>query len=678
MSNFSSSEIKFTEKQSQAIDYVLHGKNVFITGPSGTGKSLTVHSLRNLLEKMGKTIGVTSTTGVSAILIDGATLHSFLGIGLGQDTVEDTIKQIRSRANIRMRWVDTDVLFVDEISMLSPELFGKLNKIAKSLRGSMRPFGGMQLVLSGDFLQLPVVKSSQFCFESEAWKECVHHTIHLTEIMRQSDTLFQSVLNKVRFGTVDDEVKTVLNDRVEDDKKKTPSNPDAIMPTRIYTTNAIVDYENDVELQKLCELTGECYTYEMKIAFTEFKLNTPASIEKYKKNILAPAVLDLCVGAQVMLLMNLDVGNGLANGSRGVVTGFVGDFPKVKFMSGMELVISPEEWQIKEGKKTISKITQVPLKLAWCITTHKCVDGDTLVYTNTGMKRIRELDAKDSNILTVKDGEVLSTEFTSVHAVEDSSVFTLTTNLGFQITGSRRHPVWVYSGSPSGSPSGIWKLLPEIRPGDLVYLHTGISYTIDNKEETKNTQPIVRDFSKPLPQSVLSLDTLSQTQFLISLIRRSFTNPEHTLTACNRFITDIQVLLLNRGIVASVERGETDSTLTLTTLQYLSLKTADNIFKGKYYDVVQSVTETCGQVTLYDITVPATASFLSDGFLSHNSQGCTLDYAIVDLANCFEFGQAYVALSRVKNLEGLIVKNVVFDKIQAHPKAVEFYENLAS
>lgn len=363
-------DIKLNSGQHKAYDLIVNGKNVFLTGSAGTGKSVVINYYKERYS-MFKNIAITSTTGVSALVIGGSTLHSYLGIGLGTESVEYLIKKICKNPNMKKRWKNLDVLVIDEVSMLSPELFDKLELIARNLRRVRnvpdKPFGGIQLVLTGDFLQLPVVKSDNFVFEAESWSTCVEETVYLTEIMRQKDNDFQSVLNEIRFGIVTERCKQMLSSRI----KKELKNDKGIRPTKIYTTNVSVDVLNTRELEKLNK--SERFTYEMDFEFLDPNLKTSDKeklIEKYSKSIISSTSLELCVGAQVMLLCNLDVENGLVNGSRGIVLEFIENIPVVGFFNCSKIIDS-HTWEMKEGDEVVCRITQLPLKLAWAFTVHK-------------------------------------------------------------------------------------------------------------------------------------------------------------------------------------------------------------------------------------------------------------------------------------------------------------------
>jgi ATP-dependent DNA helicase PIF1 len=385
--------IQLTEKQKEAFDYMVNGKNIFLTGPGGSGKSEVIHFFKSIYNsKMN--IAITSTTGISAILIGGTTLHSYLGIGLGNGTVEEMTACIMKNTRSRERWMKLEMLIIDEVSMLSPVLFDKLEKIARNVRRNKpkrlllddgeteKPFGGIQLVLSGDLLQLPVVgNTDSFVFDAESWKKCIDHVVELNKIMRQVDNEFQHVLNELRVGNVTDRCKKLLNSCIG----VTLKNDLGIIPTRIFTTNAKVDEMNLKKLEKLGE--ENLYQYDMEIYFFEFVKNRDSILEKYRKSSLAPDVLQLCVGAQVMLVCNLDLENGLANGSRGVVIDFIEDIPVVRFINGQERIISHWIWEIEEDRKKQVRITQIPLRLAWAQTVHK-VQGSTLDYAEIDLSNV--------------------------------------------------------------------------------------------------------------------------------------------------------------------------------------------------------------------------------------------------------------------------------------------------
>lgn len=369
-----------TDKQNYAFQSVAHGNNVFITGPGGTGKTTLISKIVKHIGQF-KRIGVTSTTGVSALLVGGTTLHSYLGIGVGAQDKEGLLKKVKAGRQ-KNRWTQTDMLIIDEVSMLSAELFDKLNYVAKNMRKSVLPFGGMQLVLSGDLCQLPFIgNNTKFCFESECWDECINETIYLSELLRQNNHEFKEILNRIRLGQhTRNDIKYIKNNscKTESDLK--------IPATKLFCKNVDVD---EINLQNLYEIeANEIYKYEMKTKPEPGIILRPAFNPMKKCN--APDVLKLCVGAQVMLLYNKDVAAGLVNGSKGVVVRFEDTLPVVKFYhSQLTLKIGYKEWEIKDGSDIVATITQIPLKLAYAITVHKS-QGITLDSAVIDLKDVFE------------------------------------------------------------------------------------------------------------------------------------------------------------------------------------------------------------------------------------------------------------------------------------------------
>jgi ATP-dependent DNA helicase PIF1 len=415
----------FTNDQQIAISAIKKGRNVMITGPGGTGKTTIINHLKDVLMDPVRYLGVTAMTGAAAVLIGGTTLHSYLGIGLGKDSEDDLVKKINGREKLKRKWRDTNILVVDEVSMLPADLFDKLNRIAKRVRRRSEPFGGMQLVFGGDFLQLPCIKGS-FCFESKAWKECGFEIFHLTKIMRQADKQFQACLNRARFGEMteeDFEYVTQSDDRRVGKPLKEKIASMEIKPTRILCENVDVNEINQTKLEQLP--VEEIYKYKYKIEYNLDNYESRVHHFMFKditKLCNAQPTLCLSVGAQVMLLVNMDVKQGLVNGSRGVVTRFIecktcnskGEEkiqykPVVRFKDG-EIVMNRHGYEVKDGKYLVATIFQIPLKLAYAVTVHKS-QGMTLDSAIINLKGVFEYGqayvalsrAKDVNNLFLKN-----------------------------------------------------------------------------------------------------------------------------------------------------------------------------------------------------------------------------------------------------------------------------------
>jgi ATP-dependent DNA helicase PIF1 len=351
--------MQLTLDQLNIIDQIKAGFNTVITGPGGSGKTTII---RELSSSISKNLSVTAMTGAASVLINGTTLHSCLGIGLGNGTKHELLVKIRNSRKLTKKWETLEMLIIDEISMLSSELFDKLNYLAKNIRNSKTPFGGIQLVLSGDFLQLPCINGN-FCFESETWQECNFQIFNLSLILRQSDLIFQECLNNARFGKLSqDNLQYITNPKDDDtgDEKTLK-----IKPTKIFCFNADVDEINNRKLSKIQSVKHK-YTAEFEYLFS----TRTFGIESVSKLCNAQPVLHLAIGAQVMLLVN--VFDNLVNGSRGVVVDFhTDDTPIVLFKNGIRRQIPFHNYEVVEGKKVLARIWQIPLRLAYAITVHK-------------------------------------------------------------------------------------------------------------------------------------------------------------------------------------------------------------------------------------------------------------------------------------------------------------------
>jgi ATP-dependent DNA helicase PIF1 len=370
------------EQQRKAYNAIVDGKNIFLTGGGGVGKSYIIKTFYNNYNQYKK-IGITSTTGVSAIILGGTTLHSYLGIGLGEENIDTLYFKIKRNARAKRNWIMTDVLIIDEVSMLKPELFDKLEQLGRLIRHNDHPFGGIQIVLSGDFLQLPCIKSESFVFESQSWSKIIHQTHYLKEIVRQTDKTFAEILNKIRKGIIDNEVKSLLNSRIG----VSLENEYKIEPTKLFCKNLNVDRVNDENLQKFIEKYGEVYEYQIEYKFNK-DLNNEL-IEKHKKNLNIPDSIQLTLDCQVMLTINLDLLSELANGSRGIVVGFEDEFPLIQFANGIKRKIIYHTVEIEDNGKIIFSYTFLPLKLAWAVSIHKS-QGSTLDLVTTNLKDVFE------------------------------------------------------------------------------------------------------------------------------------------------------------------------------------------------------------------------------------------------------------------------------------------------
>ncbi|XP_054983759.1 ATP-dependent DNA helicase PIF1 [Sorex araneus] len=351
---------RLSEEQAAVLRAVLQGQSVFFTGSAGTGKSYLLKRILGSLPPTGTV--ATASTGVAACHIGGTTLHAFAGIGSGRAPLAQCVA-LAQRPGVRQAWLSCQRLVIDEISMVEAELFDKLEAVARVVRQQDKPFGGIQLIICGDFLQLPpVTKGSQppqFCFQAKSWRRCIPVTLELTEVWRQADQTFISLLQAVRLGRCSDEVTRRLQATAAHKVGR-----DGIMATRLCTHQDDVALTNEKRLQ---ELPGELHCFEAMDSDPEHARTLDAQCP-------ASRLLQLKQGAQVMLVKNLAVSRGLVNGARGVVVGFESEgrgLPRVRFLCGVTEVIRAECWTVQSSSGQPLRRQQLPLLLAWAISIHK-------------------------------------------------------------------------------------------------------------------------------------------------------------------------------------------------------------------------------------------------------------------------------------------------------------------
>ncbi|XP_064848416.1 ATP-dependent DNA helicase PIF1 isoform X1 [Oncorhynchus masou masou] len=369
---------KLNKEQAAVLSAVLSGKNVFFTGSAGTGKSFLLKRIVGSLPP--KSTYATASTGVAACHIGGTTLHNFAGIGSGSAPLEQCI-ELAQRPGVLQHWTSCRHLIIDEISMVEAQFFDKLEAIARCLRRSTEPFGGIHLIVCGDFLQLPPVSKEKdkatFCFQSRSWRKCIHLNMELTEVRRQTDQSFISLLQAVRVGRVTEEVTAKLIKSAYHKIER-----DGILATRLCTHKDDVELTNDNKLQ---QLPGSVRVFEAVDS-------DPALVKTIDSQSPVSRLLELKVGAQVMLTKNLDVHRGLVNGARGVVVDFQPGklgLPRVRFLCGTTEALKPERWMFKAGGGLYLSRQQLPLKLAWAISIHKS-QGMTLDCVEISLARVFE------------------------------------------------------------------------------------------------------------------------------------------------------------------------------------------------------------------------------------------------------------------------------------------------
>ena len=391
--------VELSTEQQVAFEKFKDGENLFITGPGGSGKSMFIREIMKYSQSLGKKIQICAMTGCAAVLLEcnAKTIHSWSGLGLanGQD-IDEMAEKVSNNYMKRGNWITTDILVIDEVSMMSKKMFELLELTSRLCRkrNISLPFGGIQIIFSGDFYQLPPVgdiddeESCLFCFESELFDTIFENKIEFTKSFRQKDDeIYSKTLNQIRIGKLTKSTVERLKSRVG---AVVPNDID-IEPTRIYPTRLKVDHINNNALK--C-LSGDEKLYNMKDIIVPFyeltkeqqKLRIPASLNyerefTYLKNsINCPKKISLKIGAQVMCIVNIDTTNTIepiCNGSQGKIVDFnyQTGFPIVKFLGGFTKEIGLHTW-VSENYPSIT-IKQIPIVPAWAMTIHKS-QGTTL------------------------------------------------------------------------------------------------------------------------------------------------------------------------------------------------------------------------------------------------------------------------------------------------------------
>lgn len=414
--------LKLSPEQEYALARFEQGHNLLLTGPGGVGKTQLIH---RLVASTDKPIQVCAMTGCASVLLgcNAKTIHSWSGIKLAKGPVDDIIAKVMKNKNAKKSWKKIKILIVDETSMMSRKIFNLLEMTARMVRGNNLPFGGIQVIFSADFYQLPPVPTpgepdtGDFCFESDRWNVvfALENHIELKTIFRQTDPIYINILAQVRQGSLTPESADVLRQYVKREE------PDAVV-TKLFPLRQRADFVNKMMFDKIDEpiktsnvkKNRDCTTYTdtgKPIDARTLELCaelTPADItyelEQLISNTPCIETLELKRGAAVMCTANIDMENGICNGSQGIVLDFTyNGSPVVKFSNGLIKTIDYHSWQSSDYP-TIS-ISQYPLQLAWALTIHK-IQGATLDkaqidigngifeygQTYVALSRIRSLD----------------------------------------------------------------------------------------------------------------------------------------------------------------------------------------------------------------------------------------------------------------------------------------------
>ncbi|KAK7603114.1 hypothetical protein V9T40_003113 [Parthenolecanium corni] len=388
------STAKLSGEQQQVLQAATSKGNIFFTGSAGTGKSYLLRIILSALPP-DETVA-TASTGAAACLIGGITLHSFTGIGAGAVSLEKGI-ELANRPSVAQNWRRCKYLIIDEISMIDGDYFEKVEQIARAVRKSNDPFGGIKLILCGDFLQLPPVNrnsKAKFCFQTAAWSRCQLQCFNLKQVHRQSDNVFVSILNNIRLGKVTEEITARLKATTKNVLEK-----EGIIPTQLCCKTLEAQLIND---NKLKQLPGKEYRYVATDSGSEKMLDDQTPVVK---------TLVLKQGAQIMLLKNVNVSSGLVNGARGIVTSFSSSgLPVVQFRAGLKYTVDLEKWVVKGMGGAVMSRKQIPLRLAWAFSIHKsqgltldCVEMSLSGVFEAGQAYVALSRAQSLDSLRVRD-----------------------------------------------------------------------------------------------------------------------------------------------------------------------------------------------------------------------------------------------------------------------------------
>lgn len=346
--------------QERALQILKTGGNVFLTGEPGSGKTYVINKFIAYLEASKLKVAVTASTGIAATHIGGMTIHSWSGIGPRDTLTRYDLDHIASQKKIIDRVKKAHVLVIDEVSMLDGKVIDMVNIVCKTIRESVQPFGGLQVVFVGDFFQLPPVSrqgdAMRYAFESRGWDEARVMVCYLSDQYRQDDELLLSLLKSIRKNEVEEEHYTLLQEQNE-------IGFEHIEPTKLYTHNVDVDMVN---AGKLKALPGMIRKFQMTA------VGNKQLQQNLAKNCLSPELLELKEDAMVMCTKN-NFESGYVNGTLGRVAGFDLDegYPIIETTDGRKITVKPSTWSVSEEGKVLAQIEQVPLRLAWAITVHK-------------------------------------------------------------------------------------------------------------------------------------------------------------------------------------------------------------------------------------------------------------------------------------------------------------------
>ncbi len=384
--------------QQEALDILKTDANVYLTGCAGSGKTFVVSKYITYLKQQGFKVGITASTGIAATQLGGITINAWAGIGIKPELTRQDINELLKRRYLHRRIKETDVLIIDEVSMLPAHTLEAVDRICQAFKRDQRPFGGIQVVLCGDFFQLPPIENkgyhghqkyheyheqietgeigvysrdtrdtrdtftTQFIYKSPLWEDLDLKICYLDKPFRQVDLKFLTMLSEIRENKLTQHTWTTIKERFV-----LPIDHN-VTPAKLFTHTADADAMNEKELAKL---PGQANRYTMRVSGNE------RLVSVMKRSCLAPESLVLKRQALVMFVKN-NTTEGYVNGTMGRVKDFTSDgFPIVETFAGKDIIVKPSEWTIEEEELVTATVMQLPLRLAWAITIHKA-QGMTL------------------------------------------------------------------------------------------------------------------------------------------------------------------------------------------------------------------------------------------------------------------------------------------------------------
>lgn len=631
----------FDEDQQAAIDAALKGESFFLTGSAGTGKSYVLKKIIHELRRKQLKVAVTASTGCAAVAIQGCTIHSACGVGLGLDSVEILKKKARMR-HVQKRLLAPDVLIIDEVSMLDAILFDKVEAMyatgrthfsAVSVLGKRRhgapafdpnkPFGGLQVIVCGDFFQLPPVAPSDaklqysqqkmFAFESKAWRRTVQKTFVLRRVHRQADRNFIGLLNELRHGIVSRHTMRVLSAcRVKGAVNEVDDDGRPVCYTKLYAFRRQVDSENE---RRLAELPTQAVAYcaSDSIERDDLGILTEKAVITLLENVNVSNRVVLKKGARVLCMKNIDQASGIVNGSAGTVIGFT--MGKEELMKRRFAVVADRMRHSREAQVTEESENGDLNNLTTTLPEEK--SAPTWIE-QSGKEKVRDAVGENGKGSTRDAAERISKE---------------------KVRDDLKKGMAVKARGDSEGNSGE-------KAREDVESNAGLEKNGDSKDE--NAMPTLRNIHVMEP---MSIDGLMEDE-IVDLDHESLRKYREN----KKFI----------GVDGLLE-------LDCRCGEALPVVRFDNGVVATMHEESWNIIGMRGQEVAARRQIPLALGW---AMTIHKAQGMTLDKVETDVGKAFDFGQVYVALSRAVSMQGLRITTFNASKVMAHEKVKQFYADV--